>query len=121
MKILKNLTITKWVKVAIAAVMTVVVALMITFGGVSTSRGRTIKQQKQSIERLCRENDSLVSIVNALGAESVITVNVAFNMTQKNILSFSQNNCQQIAREVATMTRSELYDSLYVKKESKTE
>lgn len=116
MKILNNLTITKWVKVAVAAVMTVVVALMITFGGVSTSRGRTIKTQKASIERLCRENDSLVKIVNQLGAESVITVNVAFNMTQKNILSFSQNNCQQIAKEVATMTRSELYDSLYVKK-----
>ena len=106
----------KWVKAVIVAVEVLVVALMITFGAVSTNRGRTIRQQKASIERLCRENDSLVKTVNRLGAEDVITVNVAFNLTQKNILSFSQNNCQQIAREVATMTRSELYDSIYVKK-----
>lgn len=106
----------KWIKVVIVAVEVLVVALMITFGAVSTNRGRTIRQQKASIERLCRENDSLVKTVNRLGAEDVITVNVAFNFTQKNILSFSQSNCQQIAREVATMTRSELYDSLYLKK-----
>ncbi len=106
----------KWIKAVIVAVEVLVVALMITFGAVSTNRGRTIRQQKASIERLCRENDSLVKTVNRLGAEDVITVNVAFNLTQKNILSFSQNNCQQIAREVATMTRSELYDSIYVKK-----
>lgn len=105
-----------WIKAVIVAVEVLVVALMITFGAVSTNRGRTIRQQKASIERLCRENDSLVKTVNRLGAEDVITVNVAFNLTQKNILSFSQNNCQQIAREVATMTRSELYDSVYVKK-----
>lgn len=111
----------KWIKAVIVAVEVLVVALMITFGAVSTNRGRTIRQQKASIERLCRENDSLVKTVNRLGAEDVITVNVAFNLTQKNILSFSQNNCQQIAREVATMTRSELYDSIYVKKtEEKT-
>ena len=116
MKILKNLTITKWVKVAIAAVEIALVALMITFGAVSTSRGKTIRNQKSSIERVCRENDSLLNIIHKLGAEEVITVNVSFNMTQKNVLSFSQNNCQQIAREVAVMTRSELYDSLYVKK-----
>lgn len=106
----------KWIKAVIVAVEVLVVAIMITFGAVSTNRGRTIRQQKASIERLCRENDSLVKTVNRLGAEDVITVNVAFNLTQKNILSFSQNNCQQIAREVATMTRSELYDSVYVKK-----
>lgn len=116
MKILQKLTLTKWVKVAIAVVEIALVALMITFGAVSTNRGKTIRNQKASIERMCRQNDSLVKIVNALGAEEVITVNVAFNFTQKNVLSFSQNNCQQIAKEVAVMTRSELYDSLYVKK-----
>ena len=114
--IMKTLGMKKWIKAVILAVEVLVVALMITFWAVSTNRGRTIRQQKASIERLCRENDSLVKTVNRLGAEDVITVNVAFNLTQKNILSFSQNNCQQIAREVATMTRSELYDSVYVKK-----
>lgn len=113
---MKTLGMKKWIKAVIVAVEVLVVALMITFVAVSTNRGRTIRQQKASIERLCRENDSLVKTVNRLGAEDVITVNVAFNLTQKNILSFSQNNCQQIAREVATMTRSELYDSVYVKK-----
>lgn len=106
----------KWIKWIRIGIEVLVVALMITFGATSTSRGRTIRQQKSSIERVCRQNDSLVKIVNQLGAEDVITVNVAFNLNQKNILSFSQSNCQQIAREVATMTRSELYDSLYLKK-----
>lgn len=111
----------KWIKAVILAVEGIMIVLMVTFGAVSTNRGKTIKTQKASIERLCRENDSLTNIVKQLGAEDVITVNVAFNFTQKNILSFSQNNCQQIAREVATMTRSELYDSIYVKKtEEKT-
>jgi len=105
-----------WIKVATAVVEGILIVLLITFGATSTKRGKTVRQQKASIERLCRENDSLVKTVNRLGAEDVITVNVAFNFTQKNILSFSQNNCQQIAREVATMTRSELYDSIYVKK-----
>ena len=104
---------TNWIKITIA---TIIVALMLTFGAVSTSRGKTIRKQKASIERMCRQNDSLLNIVKNLGAEDVITVNVAFNLTQKNILSFSQNNCQQIAKEVATMTRSELYDSIYLKK-----
>lgn len=108
--------INKWWKIAIVAIEGIMIVLMVTFGAVSTNRGKTIKTQKASIERLCRENDSLTNIVKQLGAEDVITVNVAFNFTQKNILSFSQNNCQQIAREVATMTRSELYDSLYLKK-----
>lgn len=112
MKILHN----KWVKIAAVVVEGILIILLITFGAVSTKRGKTISNQKSSIERLCRENDSLVKTVNRLGAEDVITVNVAFNFTQKNILSFSQSNCQQIAREVATMTRSELYDSLYLKK-----
>lgn len=116
MKTTQKIMVKKWIKAVIVAVEVVLVALMITFGAVSTSRGRTIRQQKSSIERMCRQNDSLVKIVNALGAEEVITVNVSFNMTQKNVLSFSQNNCQQIAKEVAVMTRSELYDSLYVKK-----
>lgn len=116
MKILQKLTLTKWVKIAAGVVEVILILLLITFGAVSTSRGRTIRQQKSSIERMCRENDSLLNIVHALGAEEVITVNVSFNFTQKNVLSFSQNNCQQIAREVAVMTRSELYDSLYVKK-----
>lgn len=116
MKILQKLTLTKWVKIAAGAVEGILIVLMITFGAVSTSRGKTIRNQKASIERVCRENDSLLNIIHKLGAEEVITVNVAFNFTQKNILSFSQNNCQQIAKEVAVMTRSELYDSLYVKK-----
>lgn len=101
---------------AVGVVEGIVIILLITFGAVSTNRGKTIRNQKASIERVCRQNDSLVKIVNQLGAEDVITVNVTFNLNQKNILSFSQSNCQQIAREVATMTRSELYDSVYVKK-----
>lgn len=116
MKIIQNLTITKWIKAVFVAVTVVMFVIMVTFGTVSTKRGREIRSQKASIERLCRENDSLLNIVRTLGAEDVITVNVAFNFTQKNILSFSQNNCQQIAKEVATMTRSELFDSIYVKK-----
>lgn len=113
---MKIIGMNKWIKMIRVAIEIIVVVLMVTFGATSTSRGRTIRNQKASIERVCRQNDSLVKIVNQLGAEDVITVNVAFNLNQKNILSFSQSNCQQIAREVATMTRSELYDSIYVKK-----
>lgn len=79
----------------------------------------TIKQDQIRIKALTEQVDSLQRYASALGAESVLTVNVNFNMTQKNILSFSQSNCQNIAKEVSTMTRKELYDSLYTKKPEK--
>lgn len=106
----------KWIKIAILAVEGILIILLITFGSVSTKRGKEIRTQKEQMEKLIAENDSLVKTITKLGAEDVITVNVAFNLTQKNILSFNQTNCKQIAREVATLTRSELYDSIYVKK-----
>ena len=104
-------------KIVFAVVEVLLIVLLIVFGSISSKRGKELKNKEHQIERLCAENDSLVKTINRLGAEDVITVSVHFNLTQKNILSFNQTNCKQIAREVATLTRSELYDSLYVKKE----
>lgn len=108
----KQQKIVKWVAYAVEAI---VLVLMITFACITSSQKKTIQQQDFQIKALTTQVDSLTKLNAALGAEDVFTVNVNFNLTQKNILSFSANNCQNIAKEVATMTRQELYDSLYKK------
>lgn len=108
----ENKKIVKWVSYAVAAI---VFVLMITFACITSSQKKTIQQQDFQIKALTTQVDSLTKLNATLGAEDVFTVNVNFNLTQKNILSFSANNCQNIAKEVATMTRQELYDSIYKK------
>lgn len=102
----------KWVAGGIEVLL---IALLITFGAMTSNRGKTIKQDQIRINALTEQVDSMKRVNAALGAEDVFTVNVSFNITQKNVLSFSQTNAQNIAREVATLTRQELYDSLYSK------
>lgn len=102
----------KWIAYGIQVIL---IALVITFGAMTSNRGKTIKQDQIRIKALTEQVDSLNMVNSALGAEEVFTVNVSFNISQKNVLSFSQTNAQNIAREVATMTRQELYDSLYAK------
>ena len=83
-------------------------AMTIIFGCISTKRGKTIRSKDIRIEQLMAQRDSLTNTIQRLGAEDVLTVNVSFNLKQTNVLSFSNNNCQQIAKEVATLTRLEL-------------
>lgn len=103
----------KWISYGVQVLL---ITLVITFGVMTSNRGKTIKYQEAQIKALTEQVDSLKQVNTVLGAEDVFTVNVNFNMTQKNILSFSANNCQNIARDVATLTRQELYDSLYAKR-----
>lgn len=80
------------------------------------SKNKTIKKENAQIKALTEQIDSLNRVNQALGAENVLTVNVTFELNQKNVLSFAQTNAQNIAREVSTLTRKELYDSLYANK-----
>lgn len=99
-------------------------AMTIIFGCVSTKRGKTIKTKEIRIEQLMAQRDSLTNTIQRLGAEDVLTVNVSFNLKQTNVLSFSNNNCQQIAKEVATLTRLEMInykDSIANTKEDNTQ
>lgn len=110
----------KWIPLVIFVIL---LSLTIIFGVISTKRGKTIKVKDIRIEQLMSQRDSLTSTIQRLGAEDVLTVNVSFNLKQTNVLSFSNNNCQQVAKEVATLTRQELLDmkdSLY-REENKIE
>jgi len=109
----------KIIKVVAYFIEALLLALVLVFGCVSTDRGKTIKNQKAQIKALTEQVDSLQRYCNALGAENVLTVNVAFELNQKNVLSFAQTNAQNIAKEISTMTRKELYDSLYTNKPTK--
>lgn len=75
-------------------------------------KNRTIREQRAEIARLEAGMDSLSRYNKALAGINGINVEVVFNLNQKNVLSFSANNCQNIAKEVAQMTRAELLDSL---------
>lgn len=99
---------TKIVKIISWVIVIIPLVLSIIFGSVMTKRGKTIKAKDIRIEQLMAQRDSLTNTIQRLGAEDVLTVNVSFNLKQTNVLSFSNNNCQQIAKEVATLTRLEL-------------
>lgn len=110
---MKNLDKQTIVGIVLASIQIVTLILMITFAVMLRHRNITIKQQQNTIKAQTEQIDSLTAVNRALGAEDVLTVNVNFAITQKNVLSFSQTNAQNIAREVSTITRQELYDSLY--------
>lgn len=93
-----------------------IVTLMLIFGVAFHGKKKQLKEEQIKVKALTEQIDSLNRINQALGAENVLTVNVTFEMNQKNVLSFNQTNAQNIAKEVSTMTRKELYDSLYANK-----
>lgn len=95
-----------------AAIIITLIALAVATG----AKNRTIKAQKSEIANLQEQVDSLSKYNKQLAAINGINVEVTFQLTQKNVLSFSANNCQNIAKEVAQMTRGELLDSILLKK-----
>lgn len=109
----KTQKVIKWISYSIQVLL---IVLVITFGCLTSNRGKIIKTQKLQVKALTEQVDSLKRVNSALGAEEVFTVNVTFNLNQKNVLSQTNTNAQNIAKDIAKMTRQELYDSLYSKK-----
>lgn len=102
----------KWIGLAITGILLV---LVITLSVVVAKKNTAIHTYKYQVAQYEQTIDSLQKYNRQLGGMDGISVTVEFNLTQKNILSFSQSNCQNIAKEVAHMTRQELLDSLKVK------
>ena len=73
-------------------------------------KNKTIKTEKAQIKALTTQVDSLTRINQALGAETVYTVNCIINLTSKNIMGVNTINSNNIAKTVATTTRQELLD-----------
>lgn len=91
-----------------ALILAVLVALAIAVG----AKNKQLKQCRQQIAEQTVVIDSLKKQCNELAMLESLHVEVAFQFTQKNILSFSANNCQNIAKEICYLTRGELLDSL---------
>lgn len=91
-----------------AAIIITLIALAIAVG----VKNKNIKAQKAEIENLQCQVDSLNSHCNELAMMESLRVEVTFQFTQKNVLSFSANNMQNIAKEICYLTRGELLDSL---------
>lgn len=102
----------KWIGLAITGVL---LALVIVLSVAVAKKNSSIHTYKYQVEQYEQTIDSLQKYNRQLGGMDGISVTVEFNLTQKNILSFSQSNCQNIAKEVAHLTRQELLDSLKVK------
>ena len=102
----------KWIGLAITGILLV---LVITLSVVVAKKNTAIHTYKYQVAQYEQTIDSLQKYNRQLGGMNGISVTVEFNLTQKNILSFSQSNCQNIAKEVAHLTRKELLDSLKVK------
>lgn len=100
----------KWIAYIIqVAMITAIIWLSVVCG----NQAKTIKKQEVQVKQLTEHVEYLKEENKALGAEDCITVTCNFNLTQKNILSFTQQNMQNIAKDITTMTRKEIYDSLY--------
>lgn len=103
---------TRKIKIIIYTIITVIlIGLLIatiTLGSMNKSLKQELKYKTEQVDSLSRYNKEL-------GELNGLQVNVTFQFTQKNVLSFSQSNCQNVAKEIAQMTRKELLDSLQKK------
>lgn len=103
---------TRKIKIIISAVAGIIVIGLliatITLGSMNKSLKQELKYKTEQVDSLSRYNKEL-------GELNGLQVNVTFQFTQKNVLSFSQSNCQNVAKEIAQMTRKELLDSLQKK------
>ena len=108
--------ITKYIKIAAYVIEAAIIAVLVILAIATGAKNRTIKAQKAEIANLQCQVDSLSKYNKQLAGINGINVEVTFQFTQKNVLSFSANNCQNIAKEVAKMTRGEILDSLLLKK-----
>lgn len=97
----------KWISYGLQVIL---IALVITFGAMTSNRGKTIHSQQEKIVYLTEQVDSLNRVNRALGAESCYTVNCIINLTSKNVLGVNTINSNNIAKTVATVTRQELLD-----------
>ena len=101
--------ITKYIKIAAYVIEAAIIAVLVILAIATGAKNRTIKQQ---IAEQTVVIDSLKKQCNELAMLESLHVEVAFQFTQKNVLSFSANNCQNIAKEICYITRGELLDSL---------
>lgn len=102
----------KYIKIAAYVIEAAIVVTLIALAIATGAKNRTIKAQKAEIANLQEQVDSLEKQCNELAMLESLHVEVAFQFTQKNVLSFSANNMQNIAKEICYLTRGELLDSL---------
>lgn len=95
----------KWISYGLQVIL---IALVITFGAMTSNRGKTIRNQQEKIVYLTEQVDSLNRVNRALGAETCYTVNCTIHLTSKNIMGVNTINSNNIAKTVATVTRQEL-------------
>lgn len=100
---------TRKIKIIISAVAGIIVIGLLIATITIGSRNKSLKQE---LKYKSEQVDSLSRYNRELGELNGLQVNVTFQFTQKNVLSFSQSNCQNVAKEIAQMTRKELLDSL---------
>ena len=95
------------------ALWVVLLVLCIVFGCISTKRGKTIKTKEIRIEQLMAERTELMDNIEKLGAETVLSVTCNINIKSTNVMGVNTINSNNIAKEIAQITKKELYDSLY--------
>lgn len=86
--------------------------LAITLSCVSIKQRHTINNLKQQVTVKEVVIDSLTNINKALSSETCLTVTTNFTIDQKNVLSFSATNAQNISRTITELTRGEVLNAL---------
>lgn len=106
------MVITKGIRITCYAVIAAFILSYIALAVATGVQRKHIKECKAQLKAKTEQIDSLARYNRELGELNGLQVNVTFQFTQKNVLSFSQSNCQNVAKEVAQLTRKELLDSL---------
>ena len=99
-------------KVIVIIAIVGILILIVALSAATATKQNKIKELKQEVTELTMKADSLNEELQYLGAMDVIRVNVTFTLNQKNVASINFGNYQNIAKEVASITRRELLDSL---------
>lgn len=102
----------KWIGLAIIGVL---LALVVVLSVAMAKKNSSIHTYRYQVAQYEKTIDSLQKYNRQLAGMDGLYVEVNFNFTQKNVLSFSQSNNQNVAKEIARLTRQELLDSLKVK------
>lgn len=100
-------------KIILVIIEILIMVTLIVGWAIVGKQHKTIKAKDIRIEQLMTQRDELMDNIEKLGAETVLSVTCNINIKSTNVMGVNTINSNNIAKEIAQITKKELYDSLY--------
>lgn len=100
-------------KIILVIIEILIMVVLIVGWAIVGKQHKTIKAKDIRIEQLMSQRDELMDNIEKLGAETVLSVTCNINIKSTNVMGVNTINSNNIAKEIAQITKKELYDSLY--------